>query len=45
MKELLSLFQNRFSAKGGGSDKMIQGTLAAKETEIMEFISLNIDKK
>lgn len=45
MKEWLHRFSESFDTKGGGSDKMIQGTLRAKENEIREFIELNIDKK
>ena len=45
MKKWMQLFTERFGAKGGGSDKMIQGTLYTTKTEIQDFISLNIDKK
>ena len=44
MKKIMEEFQNRLGAKGGGSDKMIQGSLNANENEIKEFLSTNIDK-
>lgn len=44
MKDWMEKLRDRFCAKGGGSDKMIQGSLTACDKEIKEFISLNIDK-
>jgi hypothetical protein len=35
---------NYFPGRGGGSDKMIQGTILASETEIKDFLTANIDK-
>ncbi len=45
MKAILDALKAHFTTKGGGSDKMIQGTVIATEPEIREFLSANIDKK
>ncbi len=45
MSSILDKMKNRFTVKGGGSDKMIQGSIKASKTEIKEFLAANIDKK
>lgn len=44
---LLSLaedIKNKFGAKGGGSDKMIQGSIDAAKDDILDFLQTDIDK-
>lgn len=45
MKEWMQLFTEHLGGKGGGSDRMIQGSLSATRREIQDFISPYIDKK
>ena len=44
MNAFLDSLKGRFTTKGGGSDKMIQGTVIASKSEIKDFLSTNIDK-
>lgn len=44
MRDFLNKLSTEFAGGGGGTDKMIQGTLKAEKSEIEKFFITNIDK-
>ncbi len=45
MSFVFEKMKTQFTVKGGGNDKMIQGTVYTTDRDIKDFLTANIDKK
>lgn len=45
LSSVIEKMKTRFTLKGGGNDKMIQGTIYSTDGELKDFLQTNIDKK